>query len=144
MGVVSRARNAQIIISLQDVLRAKSVVHLARLAKKSPSTAVIAARADEETEEPFALSPIQRVYLRLAAKHDGDGRFNQSFALEAPRGVTASDIRQSMDSIVQRHSMLRARFVKEEDGSWRQRTIKVRLLVYIRIAVVYILTIITY
>lgn len=126
MGIVSRARNAQLIVSLQDVLRCKSVIHLAQLAKQAPSAGAIQANASEEDEELFPPSPIQKLYLQLADNHDGDARFNQSFALKAPQGTTVDAIKRAMDSIVQRHAMLRARFVKGQDDGWRLQTIKVR------------------
>ena len=125
MGVVSRARNARLIVSIQDVLRSKSVVHLAQLAKLSPSSTATDAHGEEETEEPFALAPIQSMYLKSAVKHHGEARFNQSFALGVPRRVTVDAIKRAMDSIVQRHSMLRARFARKQDGNWEQRIAKV-------------------
>lgn len=124
MGVVSRARNAKIQLSVQDVLRSKSIIHLAQLAKVAPSSAATGAH-EAETEEPFALSPIQTMYLNLAAKHAGEARFNQSFTLAVPRRVSVDTIKRAMDSVVQRHSMLRARFAKKQDGSWEQRIAKV-------------------
>jgi hypothetical protein len=125
MGVVSRARNAKIDVSLQDVLRSKSIVHLAQLARLSPSSAATEAHSEKETEERFALAPIQDMYLKSAVKHNDEARFNQSFALGVPRQVTVDTIKRAMDSIVQRHSMLRARFARRHDGSWEQRIPKV-------------------
>lgn len=127
MGVVSRARNAKIILSVQDVLRSKSLVHLSQLARLSPSLAVTEVQGNEQTEEPFALSPIQTLYLKLAVKHDDDARFNQSFGLSTSRQVTIDTIKRAMDTIVERHSMLRSRFTRKPDGNWEQRTTKVRV-----------------
>ncbi|KAK4124725.1 non-ribosomal peptide synthetase [Parathielavia appendiculata] len=122
MGVVSRARTAKIKLSIQDVLRSKSIVHLAQLAKVLPS---IATRPkEEETDQPFALSPIQTMYMRSAVKHVGDARFNQSVTLGISRRVTMDTIKKAVSSVVQRHAMLRARFTKTPDGSWMQRVTK--------------------
>ena len=126
MGVVSRARNAQIKLSIQDVLRSKSIIHLTQLAKGLP-TSTCAEQKEEETEQPFALSPIQSMYLKSAVEHAGDARFNQSFTLGVPRRITADTIKKALDSIVQRHAMLRARFRRTQEGNWEQRYAKVGL-----------------
>jgi hypothetical protein len=125
MGVISRARNEKLNISIPDVLRAKSVVHLAELARVSPSA--VATETHIETDEPFGVSPIQSLYLESAAQHSGNARFNQSFALAVSRHVTIDAIKQAMDMIVRRHSMLRATFFQKRDGSWEQRPTKVRV-----------------
>lgn len=124
MGVVSRARTAGLGINIQDVLRSKSVVHLAQLAK-SLASATTESRSEEETDEPFALSPIQSMYLHLAAGHTGIARFNQSNVFGVPRRLTVETLKGAIDSIVQRHPMLRARFTNNEYGSWEQRIAKV-------------------
>ena len=125
MGVVSRARNAKIKLSIQDVLRSKSIVHLAQLAKVAPSLAAIQVPSQEQTEQPFKLSPIQNLYLKSAIKHSGDARFNQSFTLGVSRRVTIESIKQAINSIAQRHAMLRARFAKTPTGGWKQQIAKV-------------------
>jgi amino acid adenylation domain-containing protein/non-ribosomal peptide synthase protein (TIGR01720 family) len=127
MGVVSRARNAQIKLSIQDVLRCKSIIHLTQLAKGLPSSRG-PEQKEVETETPFALSPIQNMYLKSAVKHDDDARFNQSFTLGVSRRITVDTIKRALDSIVQRHAMLRARFKRTQEGNWEQRYVKVGLL----------------
>lgn len=124
MGVVSRARNAGLKLSIQDVLRCKSVVQLAQLAKMLPSASA-ETRMEEETEKPFPLSPIQSMYLKSTAKHVGDARFNQSFTLGVSRRVTVNTIKKAIDAVVQRHAMLRARYTKTQDGHWEQSIAKV-------------------
>ncbi|EAQ90170.1 hypothetical protein CHGG_06789 [Chaetomium globosum CBS 148.51] len=123
MGVVSRARNAKIKLSIQDVLRCKSIVHLTQLAKSLPSSSSATIR-EEETEQPFALSPVQTMYMKSAVKHAGDARFNQSCTLGVPRQVTNDAIKKAINSIVERHAMLRARFSRMQDGRWEQRISK--------------------
>jgi hypothetical protein len=128
MGVISRARNEKLDVSVPDVLRAKSVVHLAQLARPSTSSAATETHAEKETEEPFGLSPIQTLYLKSAVQQSGAARFNQSSALSVPRRITVDTIKRAMDLIVDRHSMLRARFSRKPDGSWEQRITKVRIV----------------
>ena len=124
MGLVSRARNVNIKLSIQDVLRSKSIIHLSQLAKELPSS-VTEVCGEEPTEQPFELSPIQSMYLRSAVKHNGDARFNQSITLGISRQVTIDTIKQAINSIVQRHTMLRVRLTKTLGGNWEQRIAKV-------------------
>ncbi len=129
IGVVSRARNASINLSVQDVIRSKSILHLAQLAKvstPSPIAEAETAKNEGDAEEPFALSPIQSMYLADAINHVGEARFNQSFTLSVPRRFSHETIKQAMDAIVKQQSMLRARF-ERKDGGWEQRTTKVCL-----------------
>jgi aryl carrier-like protein len=124
MGVVSRARTAGLGLNIQDVLRSKSVVHLAQVARfLAPTTNE--SRNGEESSEPFALSPVQRMYMQLADSYQGDARFNQSNILGVARRVGVSSVRRAMDSVVQRHAMLRARFNKSQDGNWDQHVTRV-------------------
>jgi hypothetical protein len=123
MGVVSRARTAGLGMNIQDVLRCKSVIHLAQSAR-SLATATTEPASGEDTDEPFALSPIQTMYMQMAANHSGDARFNQSSLLRVAGRVSVADIQRAMGYIVQRHSMLRARFAKKPDGGWDQRVAK--------------------
>lgn len=124
MGVISRARTAGISISLQDILRSKSVGHLAKLAK-------VASQADThgndaESTEPFVLSPVQTMYMGLASAHVGDSRFNQSVTLKVATNLAVDQLKQALNAVVNRHGMLRARFRKDGD-SWVQRTVPVRI-----------------
>jgi len=122
MGVVSRARTAGISVSLQDVLRSKSVGHLAKLAKVASQASTHG--SNTESTEPFGLSPVQTMYMGMASAHVGDSRFNQSITLKVANIVTVDQLRQALNSVVQRHGMLRARFVKNNDN-WVQRIVPV-------------------
>lgn len=126
MGVVSRARNAELSVTIQNILQSKSIIQLAQRARQLPSSTPTREHDTKETQEPFAPSPIQAMYLRSAVKHIGDARFNQSVSLDVPRRVGIDAIKQAVHSIVQRHAMLRARFARKMDGSWEQDITTVR------------------
>lgn len=64
--------------------------------------------------------------MKSATEHDGEARLNQSIAFGVQRHVRVDAINQAIDSIVQRHHMLRVRFSKKQDGTWEQRITKVR------------------
>ncbi|KAK4224364.1 putative peptide synthase [Podospora fimiseda] len=124
MGVVSRARNAKISLSVPNVLRCKSILNLAQLAKVSSTSSPVPSEPIKETDEPFALSPIQILYFAMADRHSGDARFNQSFVVSVHGRIPLDDLRRAMDLVVERHSMLRSRFSRTKNGIWQQSTAK--------------------
>ncbi|KAK6815196.1 hypothetical protein RU639_008655 [Aspergillus parasiticus] len=77
--------------------------------------------AHEQTDVPFELSPIQRMFFEHAPR--GHNHFNQSFFLRITRNlnIEAPEMTKALDYIVSHHSMLRARFSQCEDGRWVQR-----------------------
>jgi len=127
MGVVSRARNAKIKLTIRDVLRAKSIVNLAELAKSLPASTGPQTQSEEQVEQPFALSPIQAMYLKSAVQYEDNARFNQSFTLGVGRHVTIGAVKKAIASIVQRHPMLRARFSRAQGNRWEQKIAEVSL-----------------
>jgi hypothetical protein len=123
MSVMSRSRKERINLSLQDVLRCKSIIHLSQLA----GSAAVTTTQEEKIDEMFDLSPIQRMYFQGATGYQGDARFNQSFTLKLSRRIDIATIKKAMDALVECHSMLRARFSKV-NKAWKQRVIKVSFL----------------
>lgn len=117
MGVMARCRKEKINLSLQDVLQSKSLVQLALRAGCIDH----APQQEEKVEELFDLSPIQQIYFQSATSHQGQARFNQSFSLRIVRQTPADAIKRVIESIIDRHSMLRARFSKNNLGVWQQR-----------------------
>ncbi|KAL9036594.1 MAG: hypothetical protein Q9214_006060, partial [Letrouitia sp. 1 TL-2023] len=72
MMVQSQCKKNSIGITVQDILRAKSISHLATLVQ----TIGRSAKQEERIEEDFDLSPIQKLYFDLPNR--GKGHFNQS------------------------------------------------------------------
>ena len=115
MTVQSHCKKQNIVITVQDIIRAKSIRHLTSFAE----TAAHNAAYDEKIEEDFDLSPIQRLYFELPRDK---GHFNQSFFLRLTKPVDPAAMHQAAKTIVNRHSMLRARFhLSALDDEWKQR-----------------------
>lgn len=114
---MSRCRKEGINLSLHDVLRCKSILHLV---ERIGST-VSVVQKEEIIEAPFNLSPIQRLYFESASIHGGNGRFNQSFSLKITKPANSAGVKQAIEAIVRQHSMLRARFSQSAQGLWQQR-----------------------
>lgn len=113
-----RARVQGINLTIQDILKSKSLMALAvRAQATSPD---LATHSPEPAGAPFGLSPIQKLFFNTAqsTKH-----FTQSFVLRINQKVTAQHLQTAIGSLVSRHSMLRARFSQASDGTWVQTTI---------------------
>ncbi len=125
MSIIARCRKIGITFSLQEVLQSKSLSQLAKAVEaKGTLKASTTARAIEKVDEPFDLSPVQRMYFQLAgpaSDHANDYRFNQSALFHLKRNTEANAIQKAVEVIVQQHSMFRARFYKDKDGSWHQK-----------------------
>lgn len=125
MQVVSRCRGEGISISLQNILRGKSIRELATksvLTDEKPSARV------EETEAEFNPAPIQQMYFdSLAMVHKSDSypagayRYNQSFLVSLTKQIKSNVVAKAIEKLVWRHSMLRARFSQDNSGRWTQR-----------------------
>ncbi|KAF2757245.1 nonribosomal peptide synthase [Pseudovirgaria hyperparasitica] len=116
MQAVSNFQKKDFKITVQEVLKAKSIVELAKLVRSSETQI----EYSEEMELDFALSPIQQMFFALPGQ--GRSHFNQSFFLRLTRQKPAQQIRTAVQTIVKRHSMLRARFSHNPfGGGWQQR-----------------------
>lgn len=120
MQLMTQCKAENMAIKIKDVLRCKSITELATTIT---TTARREITAQEEFDTPFDLSPIQQLYFQLqpeGSQRGGSNRFNQSFFLRLTRFVSSDAISATLEVIVQRHSMLRARFIKSESGKWMQ------------------------
>ncbi|KAH9861676.1 hypothetical protein J1614_011429 [Plenodomus biglobosus] len=117
MKLLARCRNEGINLTLNQVLRAKSLAHLAENIKST----ILPEYNEEETDEPFELSPVQALYFN-SADVETNAHFNQSSTVRLSKRMNPSEVKQAFDSIVACHSMLRARFSKTKAGQWQQYT----------------------
>jgi amino acid adenylation domain-containing protein/non-ribosomal peptide synthase protein (TIGR01720 family) len=114
MQMVSRCRGQGISLKMTDILRSKNIYKMAQSAKFA---GIAQQQHTEASEVAFDLSPIQQMFTQM------DGmplRFNQSFFVRLARPTSLQSLSRAINSIVTRHSMLRARFFKSQDGNWRQ------------------------
>ncbi|KAL9595554.1 MAG: hypothetical protein Q9219_006374, partial [cf. Caloplaca sp. 3 TL-2023] len=129
MSIIARCRKIGIILSLQEILQSKSLFQLASLVDSRGHISKDKGKPalQEKTDEPFDLSPVQRMYFELAgasSDHSKDGRFNQSQLLRLTRKTETATIQTAIGTIVQQHSMFRARFFKNPSGNWQQRIVQ--------------------
>jgi non-ribosomal peptide synthase protein (TIGR01720 family) len=116
MQLLARCRKEGINLTLNQVLRSKSITHLS----ENLGDSIIVEHLAEQTDKPFGLSPIQQFYFKSIGD-EKNSHFNQSYTLRLARRINATTIKNAMDAIVKCHSMLRARFFKDEGGTWLQK-----------------------
>ncbi|KAH8712255.1 hypothetical protein GQ44DRAFT_829973 [Phaeosphaeriaceae sp. PMI808] len=118
MQYLAKCRAEGIYLTLNQVLRAKSLAHLAR----NMESPLVLDYGNEQTDKPFALSPIQQLYFQTRGSEESS-HFNQSFTTRLSRVMTAENLKQAFDNVVKCHSMLRARFIRcegSEGSEWQQ------------------------
>ncbi|KAI9042080.1 uncharacterized protein KD926_006204 [Aspergillus affinis] len=121
MQLVSQCRAQGLTISVTDVLKYKTVSKIAeRLRKKALPTSAPAVQDSEPIETAFSLSPIQQLWMD-SVPTDKVPVFTQSFLLRLRHDVSPVALERALVAVVERHSMLRARFSREVDGHWTQR-----------------------
>ncbi|CAO2654052.1 Nn.00g107850.m01.CDS01 [Neocucurbitaria sp. VM-36] len=118
MKLLAKCRSEGINLTLNQVLRAKSLAHLAESIKSTISVD----HGKEQTGKPFELAPIQRFYFETNNVQKNT-HFNQSTTLRFSRKVEPARVKNAIDSIVRCHSMLRARFFQAENGQWQQSVV---------------------
>jgi amino acid adenylation domain-containing protein/non-ribosomal peptide synthase protein (TIGR01720 family) len=116
MQVVSSARREGINVTVHNVLQCHGLSDLA-----STSTKAMAERKlpEAQVDLAFPLSPIQTLFFNINS--DTRIRCNQSFALKFSRNIPDPELGEAIHRVVQRHSMLRARFFKDDRHGWQQR-----------------------
>lgn len=117
MAVVSRSRQQNIQVSLQDVLRSPSLLKFAETVKSGIAKL---SEHEEVSDQGFELSPIQQFYFLASKSHEANSRFNQSFNLRLSKHFSAQTLQSAIQDIVATHSMLRARFKPKATGGWAQ------------------------
>lgn len=118
MQVIAKCYASNIAITAQHILRHQTIEKLALVAKPLKLDHLSAAMKEDGT--PFKLSPIQQLHVGRASDED---RFSQSFLLKINQEVSSQSLYDAMEVLVERHSMLRARFTQSREGSWAQQII---------------------
>lgn len=115
MQVMSECRKRGLGLTVSQIIAGKSISALA-LQVKDIDTQLF---HQEILEQPFELSPIQKLYFSRP-NHD-QGHYNQSFLLRTSQHIPEADLRKAIETVVRRRSMLRARFSQDPAGKWQQR-----------------------
>jgi amino acid adenylation domain-containing protein/non-ribosomal peptide synthase protein (TIGR01720 family) len=119
MQISSAAKGSGLFITVADIVKYKTMRKIAsacrpfqRIPDKKQKTA--GTRGD-----PFPLTPIQQWFM--GENPEGNVSFDVRFYLELAHKVPTEALQQGLRKVVERHSMLRARFQKQSSGLWAQR-----------------------
>ncbi|PKX91280.1 uncharacterized protein P174DRAFT_506779 [Aspergillus novofumigatus IBT 16806] len=115
MQLSSLARTEGFTLSVSDIF------HYMTIAALTPFVGMDRQRAldvQESIDVPFDLSPIQRLFFEVMPNEAH--YFNQSFLIPLAASIATQDLARAIGAIVDRHSMLRARFRQRNDGGWSQ------------------------
>lgn len=130
MAVISKARKQGLILTLNDILRSRSVKELAQSAS---SKAPAVSHRGDKTGEGFGLSPVQKLYMECSTPSKGAARFNQSITVRISRRVDGEVLRRAIKAVISQHSMFRARFSQDRRGIWQQQIAAVCILTFLDI-----------
>ncbi|EXK27244.1 hypothetical protein FOMG_16308 [Fusarium oxysporum f. sp. melonis 26406] len=116
--ILTRCHDQSIALTMQDIMSAKGISELATVVAAKEHQVID--YYEEDDDQAFELSPIQRLFFNNSTDTDGGDRLNQSQLLSISRPVDISSLQNALDAIVERHPMLRARFNKSPDAKWTQ------------------------
>jgi amino acid adenylation domain-containing protein/non-ribosomal peptide synthase protein (TIGR01720 family) len=116
MQVMSECKKRGIGLTVRSIIACKSISDLSSHVKAIDTPLY----HEEIIEQPFELSPIQHLYF--SRPNHAQGHYNQSFLLKTSRRIMAADMRAAIETVIKKHSMLRARFSQTgPGGAWEQR-----------------------
>jgi amino acid adenylation domain-containing protein/non-ribosomal peptide synthase protein (TIGR01720 family) len=121
MQVIARCRENGRAISMADILRSKGI---AELALQMREAGALLEFSPEVFNTPFKLSPVQQMYFQTASGEGSSTHYNQSFILQMTQAVPEETLALSLKAVIERHSILRARFDQDLDGHWTQRILE--------------------
>ncbi|KAI2478308.1 Peptide synthetase, partial [Pyrenophora tritici-repentis] len=122
MQVVATMRADGFKFTVQTLLQKKTIAAIAPCVEllanvPAPSTAEVSG-TEEESQELFELSPIQRLFFDLSPA--GQNHYSLSYPLQLLQPITKAAISEALATIIRRHPMLRARFTTQQHGQWMQ------------------------
>ncbi len=108
--LVSRARQAGLVLTPRDVFQYQTVAELARAATGADD----AAEAVEDGAGSVPLTPI----MAWLKENGGFAGFNQSVLLRVPAGLSGDALTAAVGAVLDRHDMLRARLDRSDVDEW--------------------------
>ncbi|PHM39367.1 Amino acid adenylation [Xenorhabdus mauleonii] len=111
--LVSKLRQAGFSLQVKSIFEAPTVAQLAQWLSQSSSAEKIIAEQGLLSGE-FDLLPIQQTFFnwRLSDPH----HWNQAFMIQIPGDIEFGQIEHALNKLVERHDMLRTRFIETENG----------------------------
>ncbi|PLB49054.1 hypothetical protein P170DRAFT_464604 [Aspergillus steynii IBT 23096] len=119
MQMAASCQAAGFNVVVADIFRRPTIKKLSeRIQETSGFSPLAIGLESTQTEAWFELSPIQQFFFDTVP--DGHDKFTMDFLLRISRPVAEDQVEEAIMSLSGRHSMLRARFEKGENGYWGQ------------------------
>ncbi|MDN3028479.1 non-ribosomal peptide synthetase [Streptomyces sp. S.PB5] len=112
--VVARTRAKGLELTTREIFECRTAARLAEVAADRRDR--VPALAEDETGGvgPLALQPVARHVFEHGG---GTNRFAMSMVLELPTGIDESGLAATLDAVLDRHDLLRARLVRDDELS---------------------------
>ncbi|WP_244190386.1 non-ribosomal peptide synthetase [Streptomyces caeruleatus] len=125
MRLVSQARAAGLAISPRDVFERPTIAELAELAELADHAATtehLAQATERRTSDPDAGTgdiPLTPVLTWLTEQNGPFRALSQARFLRTPPDMDLDGLHRTVQSVLDRHDLLRSTFTRAGDGSWR-------------------------
>ncbi|CAG7927732.1 unnamed protein product [Penicillium olsonii] len=116
MQLSAKSKSAGVYVTVGDIFRHRTVV---QLAKHTTDVAASSTQLTEVTDDLFELSPMQQLFF--ASQGESKNMASQFLLARVSHPLNPGDLRRGIEALTVRHSMLRARFVEDADGLWKQK-----------------------
>ncbi|WP_328730753.1 amino acid adenylation domain-containing protein [Streptomyces caniferus] len=113
--LVSRARQAGLVLAPRDVFQHQTVAGLARAAAEADTDGSAPAAEHDDGTGSVPATPIMEWLRELGGPLDG---FNQSVLLRVPPALTEPSLTAAVGALLGRHDMLRARLDRGDGARW--------------------------
>ncbi|WP_431950608.1 amino acid adenylation domain-containing protein [Nocardia lijiangensis] len=114
--LVTRAGAAGVVFSARDVFERKTVAGLAQIAVRDSTATSLPKELPGGGVGPMPVTPIMRRLIERA--EPGFDRFSQAVMLDPPAGIDRPRLAGTVQAVLDRHDMLRARLRAGAEGSW--------------------------
>ncbi|MEV5470213.1 amino acid adenylation domain-containing protein [Streptomyces griseoincarnatus] len=110
--VVARARARGLDLTTREIFECRTAARLAEAAADRQGRAPVLAELEGGGVGPMPLQPVARHVFEHGG---GTNRFAMSMVLELPGGIDADGLAATLDAVLDRHDLLRARLVRGDE-----------------------------
>ncbi|KAJ6186272.1 nonribosomal peptide synthase [Penicillium mononematosum] len=118
MQVVAQAQGKGMPCSFRDIIDFGTIAKI--VGRTSNATNRCLESLPEEPETVFSLSPTQQYFFDKYRHSEIPNHFNQNIMVHLEERVPFTEVRKAAVNLVRCHAMLRCRFSRQGDGTWKQ------------------------
>ncbi|MGV9315007.1 amino acid adenylation domain-containing protein [Streptomyces sp. NPDC003691] len=110
--VVARARSRGLALTTREIFESRTAARLAEVVAAHREQTPVLAEDEGGGTGPLPLPPVAR---QIFGNGGGTGRFAMALTLELPPGIDESGLTATLDAVLDRHDLLRARLVHGDE-----------------------------